>query len=444
MTALKLIWEDYWLATRSSGSGDSRLVFITQTLLIFFLLTLTLTSASVQHFLDDNLQNMLGSDLVLSRYSELTADRKLYIRQKSSSVSETRLFNVTLTHEDQWQQVKLKVVDDDYPVQGKISIGESLASPHRQLGKGPAPGEIWVDSRIFTQLKLVIGQSIQVAGSTYRVAAILFHEPDRIMEEHSVAMRAMVHKDSELGRIASPSENGGGLSVSKIHFRYLINAPLPLQTAINQWASENIADATLISRYDGQHPLGSFWKRVENFIGLSSLLLFLMAAIALDLASRRQLNHQQYRLALSMSMGMTLVRGMFHSFGVWAVGFMVSLPPAVCLAYVAEFVIVGELGDTFSGVEFGWHLLPVLKTLGLLLLLLLSFQVPTLIKLRQTSVVSLIRKQDQSSLVVGRLMFNLTGLALLALVYSDNGLLTSMVLGALLASVFLMIIVTYL
>jgi predicted lysophospholipase L1 biosynthesis ABC-type transport system permease subunit len=440
MTALKLIWEEYWQQIRT---GDSRLVFITQTLLIFFLLTLTLTSAAVQHFLDDNLQNMLGSDLVLERYTEMTADQQLQLGEMSDNISETRVFNVTLTHQEQWQQVQLKVVDDAYPVQGQLSIGKSLSGEHLQVSKGPAPGEIWVDSRVFTRLNLSIGQALEVAGSSYQVSAIVFHEPDRIMQGHSVAMRAMVHKDSALGQTSGPTGSASTLSASKIHYRYLINVASPLQRDIQQWVDEYLPDATLISRYDGNHPLGSFWKRVENFIGLSSILLFLMAAIALDLANRRQLIHQQYRLALCMSMGMTLSQGMIHSCGLWLLGFTVSLLPAAGLAYCAEYMLVGELSDTFSGVEFGWYLLPLLKTSGLLVLLLLSFQIPTLITLRQTSVVSLIRKQEQSAFHVGRLFFNLGGLALLALVYSDNGLLTSMVLAALLASAVLMMIVTY-
>ena len=67
MIGLKLLWQDYWLNARSS---DSRLVSLTQLLLSFFLLTLTLTGASIQHYLDDNLENMLGSDLVLEQYKK--------------------------------------------------------------------------------------------------------------------------------------------------------------------------------------------------------------------------------------------------------------------------------------------------------------------------------------------------------------------------------------
>ena len=62
MNRLVLTLENCW---RDLKEGDGRISMATQTALLFFLLTLTLTSASIQGYLAENLDQMLGSDLVL-------------------------------------------------------------------------------------------------------------------------------------------------------------------------------------------------------------------------------------------------------------------------------------------------------------------------------------------------------------------------------------------
>jgi putative ABC transport system permease protein len=41
-----------------------------------------------------------------------------------------------------------------------------------------------------------VGDVLTIGGTTLHVSAILFHEPDRIMEGHSTVLRAMVHTRS--------------------------------------------------------------------------------------------------------------------------------------------------------------------------------------------------------------------------------------------------------
>ncbi len=55
------------------------------------------------------------------------------------------------------------------------------------------------------------------------LTAILFHEPDRIMEEHSLALRAMAH---------SKSLEGASIKGSKGRTRYLVTADENQQQAI--------------------------------------------------------------------------------------------------------------------------------------------------------------------------------------------------------------------
>jgi putative ABC transport system permease protein len=59
-----------------------------------------------------------------------------------------------------------------------------------------------------------------------RLSAILFHEPDRLMEGHSTALRAMVH---------TQSLQGASMQSSRVRTRYLVAADERQQQAIEDW-----------------------------------------------------------------------------------------------------------------------------------------------------------------------------------------------------------------
>ena len=414
--------------------GDGRISMATQTALLFFLLTLTLTSASIQSYLADNLDQMLGSDLVIESHSPLTKGDEAAFNSLAAGLSVTQLADITLTHKDEWARVQLKLVDDAYPLQGDLQIGDTPAAKQRAVSRGPRVGEIWIDSRLAIKLGTQVGNILTIGGTDLRVSAILFHEPDRIMEGHSMALRAMAH---------SKSLEGASIKSSKGHTRYLVTADENQQQAIEARARETLPGASVIKKLGGQHPLASFWQRTENFLGLASVILFFMGAVALDMTNRRWLAKMRYRLAIYASFGTRTGTTMLMALGEWLVGFILSIALASTLAIFAYGLIVAELQGYFPGLRASWHAAPALKTVGLFFLLLLALQVPSFIQLSRASLLSLIRNPSESSYVWHRLFWSITSVTLLAAAYSDNMLLTGMTLTAIAVALALMVTLTW-
>ncbi len=431
MSRLQLMLENSW---RDLRSGDGRISMATQTALLFFLLTLTLTSASIQRYLSDNLDQMLGSDLVVETHSPLTERDEATFRSIATGLSVTQLTDITLTHKDEWARVQLKLVDDAYPMQGNLQIGDTPVATQRAVGRGPKVGEIWIDSRLAIKLRTNVGDILTIGGADLRLGAILFHEPDRIMEGHSVAMRAMVHAES----LAATS-----ISSSKGRLRYLATADERQQQAIATWARQALPGASVIRKFGGQHPLASFWQRTENFLGLASVILFFMGAVALDMTNRRWLAKMRYRLAIYACFGARTRTAMLMALGEWLAGFLLSIAFASALAILAYALIVAELQGYFPGLRAAWHVAPALKTIGLFFLLLLALQVPSFVQLSRASLLSLIRNPGEGRHVWQRLFWNIAAVALLAAAYSDNWLLTGMTLTAIAAALALMAALTW-
>ncbi len=419
---------------RDLKDADGRISMATQTALLFFLMTLTLTSASIQNYLAENLDQMLGSDLVIEAHAPLTKGDEAELRSLARGVSVTQLSEITFTHQDDWARVQLKLVDNAYPLQGNLQIGDTPAATQRAVSRGPGVGEIWLDSRLAIDLNTKVGDILTIGGTDLRLGAILFHEPDRIMEGHSVAMRAMVHAKSLDGNSIL---NSGALT------RYLITADENQQVAIENWAADTLPGTTLLKKIGGKHPLAGFWQRTENFLGLASVILFFMGAVALDMTNRRWLAKLRYRLAIYASFGTSTRTGMMMALGEWLAGFILAALLGSALAAFAYGLIVAELQGYFPGLRAPWHWAPALKTIGLVFLLLLALQVPSFIQLSRASLLSLIRNPAENSYVWHRLFWSIISVTLLAAAYSDNWLLTGMTLAAIAVALTLMVVLTW-
>ncbi len=431
MNRFKLMLEN---SLRDLKGGDGRISMATQTALLFFLMTLTLTSASIQSYLAGNLDQMLGSDLVIESHTPLKKADEATFKSLAAGVSVTQLADITLTYKDEWARVQLKLVDDAYPLQGNLQIGDTPVDTQRAVNRGPGTGEIWMDSRLAIKLRTQVGETINIGGTDLRLSAILFHEPDRILEGHSTTMRAMVHFQSL---------EGASIKSSKGRTRYLVAADEKQQQAIEIWSREALPGANVIKKFGGQHPLASFWKRTENFLGLASVILFFMGAVALDMTNRRWLAKMRYRLAIYASFGTSTRTAMLMALGEWLAGFILSIALASTLAIFAYGLIVAELQGYFPGLRATWHAAPALKTIGLFFLLLLALQVPSFIQLSRASLLSLIRNPAESRYVWHRLFWSISSVTLLAAAYSDNWLLTGMTLTAIAAALTLMAALTW-
>lgn len=422
-------------ALSDARSSDGRLVLAIQTALVFFLTTLALTGASVQAYLDDNLDQMLGADMSLSGPRALEDDDLQQVAGWADDLAEVRMVPLAVSHGAETVPVQVKIADENYPLQGELEIGTGLDQTSLQkTTRGPAQGEIWLGPRAVKALGVEIGDRVTIGEDALTLSAVLYHEPDRLAEGHSVAMRALVGEAS-LSLVDRES--------SRIVHRVLIAADGDRQALIEEWTAEKLGDFTVVTKTGGGHPLALFWQRIENFLGLASVILFFLAAIAIDMANRRYLKRQTQRLSIYLSFGQSMAQCLRLAAFQWLIGFLLSLLVGAALAMVAQGILVDQLADQFSGIAARAHPLVMAKTFVLIALLLLAFQLPMLLQLRRASLVSLIRSVEYPSARWLRMFWGAASITVLAAYYSDNVTLTLLTLGALCAALVLMILLSW-
>lgn len=401
--------------------------------LMVFIVTLSLSSNTIQQYLQGNLQNLLGADAVLTQKDELTTKQFASLSSYSEGLVTTMQVNATLTFEGKLQSLKLKAVGNDYPLQGDLLTSTSLKNSAIATKGGPAVGNIWLDSRLFSSLGVSIGDSIELGEHTLLVSKVLVHEPDRLMEGHTVAMRAIINI-VDMDKLAFPSDI--------IQHRYLVSASKSQVEKLIDWQEENLP-AAHVHHKSGAHPLALFWQRTENFLGLASIILFFMAAIAIEQLAQVHIKREQYFSAICMSLGASKTTGLQLSLFKWLINILLLIPIIAIVSSASHWLIVQWLSDTFSGITWQLNAWLMVKTIATSLLLFAVFHSPVWFTLGKTSVSNLFyQNQKNLSLALVKLSAVVV-LILVAVTYSDNGLLTSMLVGSILITVVIMVFISW-
>ena len=427
---LKLAWHFH---QQEKHLSHQRFMRWTQGILMIFIVTLSQTSQSIQDYLASNLANLLGADLVISQKQSLNEEQHTALINMSEQMVLTQNLVTTITNKDKWQRTKLKAVGNGYPLEGELRTAVSLEQAAESSLTGPQKGEIWVDSRLLASLSLAVGDSISIANQAFSVTRILLHEPDRLMEGHNVDMRAMIHSD-DLSILQFPQDI--------INHRYLFAVNSQQTNQILEWQKTNLP-AAQVHHKQGAHPLALFWKRTENFIGLASIILFFMAAIAIEQLTRVQMQKEQFFTAVCMSLGATKITGIQISIMKWFFRLLMMLPAVLLVSALSHWLLIDWLTSTFSELTWQWEMGLAFQSVMAIAAIFLVFQVPVWAGLKQSSVAQLVSNTQRKMSYWISVCSAIVVLASVAFAYSDNGLLTAMVLLSMLICVLLILFTSW-
>jgi|GEM_PF-724995 len=410
-----------------------RLLRWVQGVLLLFIITLSQSSDSIQNYLQQNLQGLLGADAVISQKQAISQGHYEALSELTQNIAVTQQITTMLTHQGQWQQAQLKAVDSQYPLQGELFTSQALEGEGQLTANGPMAGHIWLDARLLASLSIELGQLLVVADKHFIVSRIIQHEPDRLMEGHSVAMRAMINA-TDMQVLNFPDD--------LIQYRYLLTANGEQISQLIEWQKAQLPAAQLLHK-QGKHPLALFWQRTENFMGLASIILFFMAAIAIEQLAQVHMVKDQYFTAVCMSLGASKITGMQVSFCKWLIGVVLLLPIVLLLSAGFHYVIISFLNDTFTDLVWQLNLAESIKAIGAVVLVFAVFHTPVWFSLLNSSIAKqLVASHKGLNNWLGKFSSILVLFAV-AFAYSDNGLLTFMMLGAVSMTIALMIFISW-
>lgn len=191
----------------------------------------------------------------------------------------------------------VKAVSDDYPLRGELTYSDQPFGEAEPAGRGPEPGTVWLDSRLFALLDVAVGDRVGIGDARFEVVAAARTEPDRSAGFYNLGPRVLMHYDDiPATGVVQPG--------SRVEYRQLYaGAPEALQS-LQAWLEPKLGSGQrLLDVEQGQPGIGRALERAESFLLLAGSLAVVLAGVAIALAARRFSERHTDYVAIMKSLG---------------------------------------------------------------------------------------------------------------------------------------------
>ena len=267
-----------------------------------------------------------------------------------------------------------------------MRVAAGLNLPDGETDAVPRQGSTWVDGRLALALALTVGDTLELGAIKLRVGAILTLEPDRGVSFFNIAPRLMMN-------LADIPATGLVQAGSRVWYQLLAAGPRARVEAFELWVTPRLGRGESLQSLANARPeIRVTLERAQKFVGLTSLLAVVLAAVAISLGTRRYTERHLDGCAVMRCAGASqrqllgLFAGEFAALGVVA-------GAAGCIAgYLAQLLIAWLVADLVPMPLPQPTLLPALQGFLIGIALLLGFALPPLLQLQHVPALRVIRR----------------------------------------------------
>ncbi|MBS1142751.1 MAG: transporter permease [Proteobacteria bacterium] len=372
---------------RELRSGELRLLFAALAIAVAAVTAVGFFADRVRLALEREAQQMMGGDLILIGDHDLPSAYAAEAGQRGLSQAETLVFPSMVIGPEVAQLADIKAVSAGYPLRGRVETSLRAGETGSPVAGGPKPGSVWLDERLSAALQVEVGGKVTVGASTLTVAAILTREPDRGVNFFSLAPRLMMHaEDIPATGLIQPG--------ARVRYSLLVAGDAKAVAGFQSWLLKRLERGERIEDTRNARPeIRGALDKAERFLGLSTVLTVVLAAVASAMASRRYMQRHLDACAVMRCLGMTQ-GGLLRLHG-WLFLWLATMAAVVggVVGYAAHFALVYWLSALLQ-LELpapGW--LPLLGGVGVAGVLLFGFAFPPLIQLARVPTLRVLRRE---------------------------------------------------
>ncbi len=313
-------------------------------------------------------------------------------------------------------------VSNGYPLRGTVRIADQLFSEQREASGIPGPGEVWADSALLARVGADVGDSLSVGELDLRIAAVATYRPDQSIGFASLAPSLLMNIDD----ISASGLIGEG---SRVRYALLVAGADADVSGFNDAIQDELPGSVrLRSQEESSERAVNAADRAQRFLSLTAIISLLLSAVAVAMSARRFAQRRMDTVALMKSLGATqrfviavvLVQLMMLGVIGVVVGSAVGFVAEELLSWILADIIAGDLPDP--------GLMPVILASGSALVLLVGFALPSLIQLRNTPSLRVLRHDAMPPSPSRVLVAGLSLAAVAALLYRSVGDATMLVI----------------
>jgi len=370
---------------------------------------------------------VLAADLRLGSQERVPTEWRDLARSYGLETAETMSFPSVVFAGDENTLATIEVVSKQYPLRGSMRISDTLFGEQRVVNSIPASGEIWVGGALLSRVGADVGDTLAVGELDLRVSAVLTYRPDQSIGFASLAPSLIMN-------IADISTSGLIGEGSRVSYALLVAGDEKAVTNFNEAIQDQLPESVRVrSQEESSERTYNAADRAQRFLSLTAIISLLLSAVAVAMSARRFAHRRMDTVALMKSLGAT--QGFVISVAFVQLLLLGALGIAVgsVVGFAAEEMLLRILLDLMQQEELPrTGLEPVFLASTSAIVLLLGFALPSLIQLRNTPPLRVLRHDIMPPAPSRFFVAGLALLAVAALLYrsvSDVWMLGILIIG---------------
>ena len=369
--------------------GELTIIFLAIVLAVATVFSLTGFSGQIKHAIVSNSTNTIGADRVLRMSSEvdsaiLEKSQSLAIKSARKIETESMAFagdNMLLS--------ELDAVSDTYPLRGELRVKTSLTQAESTVVNAPSPGSVWVEPSVLSRLNVEIGDIIEIGVAPLTIAGVVTDIPDR-------SYRAFIAGPTVILNIADMPKTELIQPGSRITYKYLFAGETDAIETFETWIKPQINETQ--RWYDAkaaQNRLSRILDTAEKFLSLASMLGIVLAAVAVAVASRRYGQRHQSTVSIFKALGASIshVRKLYCLH--WTLLSCLSIATGLLLGYGLMLLGVNAIASYLSLADAPVTFKPFVTAIFTGLLCAIAFAIHPIMSLVKSSPLNVIRGFNQ-------------------------------------------------
>ena len=299
MLALRLLWRNW-------RSGEVKLLAAALMLAVAVVSGIAIFTDRLERTLVQESNMLLGADLIVRGSQPHNPEWSALAAEEGIEQTTAVLFSSMVYAGDHMHLASVKAVTDGYPLRGQLDISRiPFASQAEQIKTAtgiPAPGEVWVDSRLLPLLHIELGDSLAVGEYDLTVTQVIIREPDSASPFSFMGARVLMNMaDLERTQVVQPG--------SRVQYQWLLAANNNALESFAEWLEPQLSKhERLVDVESGQRGLGRTLETGRSFLLLAAVIGVLLAGVAIALAARQFSSRHVDQVALMKSFGVSAQR----------------------------------------------------------------------------------------------------------------------------------------
>jgi putative ABC transport system permease protein len=330
-------------------------------------------------------REVLAADLRLQSPDPIPARWRDLAGRYGLETAETESFPSVVFAGDTSALAAIRAVSRGYPLRGRVRIADKLFGNERTAAGIPPRGEAWADAALLARIGADVGDVLDVGAAKLRIGAVLTYRPDQSIGFASLAPSLLMNIDD----IPATGLVGEG---SRVGYALLVAGDESELDAFDKAIADDLPESvTTSNREQSSERVFNAADRAQRFLSLTAVISVLLSAVAVAMSARRFAQRRMDTVALMKSLGAT------QRF-VISVSLIQLLLLGVCgviigsaVGFAAQALLAVILADLLAADLPGPGTMPVLLAAGSAIALLAGFALPSLIRLRNTPPLRVLR-----------------------------------------------------